>query len=364
MPVLRPVGFEGSKGGFSVETFALIIESPGQVDMTGISVMASALGVPVRSLSQAIYRAPSVLARDLPAENLPELLDHCANLGLDAAHAPNDVTLPENADTFELAVHIENAARIPHAVETLARVTGVAAEQAFRMLAIPPGQVLGNVGAAAIDALRQRFGAGIEVKTAIEGDGPFDLYLSRSMASVPVLRDLVGHRKGLIPLGLTVEEATALHPRLPKGTARLLPRAFLRFDVVLAPRPTLSPLAGPLLAELFGVAPAQVPLLQAHAPLALAERLPFKAASEAVDRAVAADLPVSLEASGFEHCDLVVEAAHDRAALADVLGAAGWDVPDRLPARVAADLPDLDARWLAHSLERVGARIRFEDGAP
>jgi hypothetical protein len=75
-------------------------------------------------------------------------------------------------------------------------------------------------------------------------------------------------------------------------------------------------------------------------------------------------LPVTLEASGFERCDLVVEDAPDRNALAKVLTAAGRTLPERLPARVATDLPDLDARWLAYSIERTGARIRFEEVAP
>lgn len=347
-----------------METLALIVESPGRVDMTGISVVASALGVPVRSLSQAIYGAPSVLARDLPAEQLSALQDNFTRLGLHVTRAPNDVLIPKQLETFQLAVHIEDPARIPHAIETLARVTGVSADRAFRMLATPPGQILGHVGYAAVDALRHRFGEGVRLMTAIEGNGPFDLYLSCSMGSLPALRELVGERSGLIPLGLTSAEATALHPRLPNGTARLIPRAFLRFDVVLSRLPTLSPLAAPVLAELFNVAPAQVPLLQAHAPLALAERLPFIEASETVDRAVAAGLPVSLEASGFEHCDVVIEAVNDHEAMADVLIAAGRDVPERLPATVAVDLPDLDARWLVDSLERVGSRTRFEDGAP
>ncbi|MCL1487197.1 MAG: hypothetical protein MH186_04295 [Marinobacter sp.] len=106
-----------------------------------------------------------------------------------------------------------------------------------------------------------------------------------------------------------------------------------------------------------------MPLLQAHVPLALAERQTFEDASEAVSRALAAGLPVTLEASGFERCDLVIENAPDRSALAKVLAAAGRTLPERLPARVATNLPDLDARWLAYSIERTGARIRFEEVA-
>jgi hypothetical protein len=353
-------GFEGPY----VETYTLIIRSPGQVDMAGITVMASALGVPVRALSQDIYRAPSILTRDIPADSLPELLSHCASLGLDVTSASNDATVPQTVQTFQLAIYIEDSARIPHAVETVARATGVAPDQVFRMLATPPGLILGKVSSAAAESFRERLGAGIELLTAVEDHGLFDLYLAQSLASLPALRELVGDKKGLIPLGLTPDQAKALYQRIPKGIARLLPRDLLRFDVVLGAEPAISPLAVPVLTELFGVGPAQVPLLQAHAPLALAERLAFEEASEAVSRALAAGLPVTLEASGFERCDLVVEDAPDRNALANVLTASGRAVPERLPARVATDLPDLDARWLAYTIERTGARIRFEEVAP
>ncbi|WP_153045471.1 hypothetical protein [Marinobacter salexigens] len=347
-----------------VETYALIIQSPGQVDMAGITVMASALGVPVQSLSQDIYRAPSVLARNIPADNLQELLSHCARLGLDVTSAANDATVPQTVKTFQLAVYIADSARIPHAVETIARVTGVAPDQVFRMLAMPPGLVLGNVSHAAVEALRERLGTGIELMTASEDKGLFDLYLTQSMASLPAISELAGSKKGLIPLGLAPEQAKALYQRIPKGIARLIPRGLLRFDVVLASTPPLSCLAAPVLAELFGVTTDQIPLLQTHAPLALAERLPFDEASAAVSRCVAAGLPVTLEASGFERCDLVVEDAPDRNALANVLAAAGKNLPEHLPARVGTDLPDLDARWLAYSIEKAGAPIRFEEVAP
>lgn len=344
-----------------METFALVIESPGQIDMAGISIMASAMNLSVQSLSQAIYCAPNILARNIPAENLPELLTQCAKLGLDVTQAANDVVLAQNTETFQLALHIDTAEQIPYVVETLARITGVAAEQAFRMLATPPGQILGKVGAAAVNALKKRFGEGVEVLTALEGVGPFDLYLSRNMASMAVIRDLVGDQQGLIPLGLTAAQAKILHPRLPRGAARLIPRALLRFDIVLAAFPKLSPLAAPMLADLFAVSAEQVAQLQAHAPLALAERLPLDQAYDTFNRALAAGLPVDLTASSFELCDLIVETAPDPRALAEVLVAAGHKVPQRLPARVANQLADLDARWLAHSLERVGARIRFEE---
>ncbi|MEH6356765.1 MAG: hypothetical protein V7760_12190, partial [Marinobacter sp.] len=211
-----------------METYALIIRSPGQVDMAGITVMASALGVPVRALSQDIYRAPSILARDIPADSLPELLSHCASLGLDVTSASNDATVPQTVKTFQLAIHIEDAARIPHAVETIARVTGVSPDQVFRMLATPPGLILGNVSCAAAESLQERLGAGIELMTAVENEGVFDLYLTQSLVSLPAIRELIGDQKGLIPLGLAPEQAKALYQRIPKGMARLLPRACYR----------------------------------------------------------------------------------------------------------------------------------------
>ncbi len=279
-------------------------------------------------------------------------------LGLEVAARANDAPDDAGAERYAVAVQVTDPARVPHAVETLARLLGVNADAALRMLATPPGQILGGIGRAAADAVAARFGAGCEVRRARDGAGPFDVHVPPG-AAPPALRALVGERRGLVLLGLDADAAAALHARLPRGGPALVPRALLRFDAVLAATPPMRADGPAALAALFDVPVAVARTAQAHAPLALAERLEHAAAEALVARARASGLPVSLAASGFERCDLRVEAAHDRAALSAVLRAAGHAAPDRLPARVARDLGDLDARWLAHSLERAGARVAF-----
>jgi len=178
---------------------------------------------------------------------------------------------------------------------------------------------------------------------------------------MPQLGPQIGDRTGFVLLGLNREEAEALHSRLPKGRGQIIPRALLRFDLLLGAHPPLSQTAEPLLEELFGVLPLNAVELQSHAPLALAERLAFDEAQQMMDRAQAADLPVSMEASGFERCSLIVESVSSRAPVVKLLEAAGMDLPGQLPARIADILDDLQARWLAHALEQAGAEVRFAE---
>jgi len=342
---------------------ALVIESPGTVDMAGIAVMARALDMPAQSLAKAVFEAPTILLRDFPCGRAAEVAEHCATLGLRVRAAANDVVLAPDTARYQIAVYIEDLAHLPHAVEVVARVVGIDADQAFRLLATPPGQLLGGLSGAAVEALRTRFGPGVAVMMACEGDGVFDLHVTPEALNVAEVRRRVGTQTGLVPLGLNAEAAAALFPALPVGAARLIPRALLRFDLVLSGGRAIPDTALPLLTELFGIEAADLPILREQAPLALAERLEFATGEEMLNRAQEVGLPVTLEAAGFERCDLRVEAARDALALAETLRATGRTPPNRLPATVATDLPDLDARWLAHALERVGARVSYAERA-
>jgi hypothetical protein len=345
------------------EARALVILSPGRIDMAGIAVMAKAMGMSVAALARQIYEAPTVVLRDLGARDADALARHCGTLGLEVRTAPNDVEARAAGRRYQVAVHVADIARLPHAIETVARVAGLDPDAAYRLLAAPPGQLLGGLGEPAVEALRARFGEGIELLAAPDGDGLFDLHVSPGAAAAPAVRRLVGGRTGLMPLGLDAGEAEALFPQLPKGTARLLPRGLLRYDLVLARGVAAPPLALPFLSRAFGVPPGHAARLAGLAPLALAERLTFDEAEALLAEAREASLPLRLEASGFERCDVHVDGAADARALGEALALFSLTPPARLPARVATDLGDLDARCLAHALERAGGRVRFAEVA-
>lgn len=342
---------------------ALILKSPGDVDMAGIAALSKALQKPVGVVSRAIYQTPSVLMRGIDPRHRDELGEHCAALGLDVTFGPNDVVLPLDPVRYDVGLHVNESACIPEATGILARLLGVGPDKAFRLLATPPGLILGDVSRAAADVLAQRFGRGCTVSAAVSGEGPFDLFLPENARIDRELEERCAGRRGLVMLALDAQEAREIFPRLPKGAARLIPRALLRFDVVLMPREKVAETAVAWLQAETGGSQTEVRRMLAHAPIALREALDFMEAAVAQAASAAAGVPTEIEAHGFLHNDIVVTEAPDRAALEDVLSAAGLNMPVRLPGRIAENLSDLDARWLAHRLDAAGVRFLFQESA-
>lgn len=341
--------------------FAVVLRSPGQVDMAGISALASALKQPVGLVSKRVYQAPSVLMRDINPQHQTELAKQCAALGLDFEFKPNDVQLPKDERRYDVAVHIDSADHIPMATEELARLLGVTPEKAFRLLATPPGLIIGDVSLAAADALARRFGQGCVVSASVSGDGPFDLFLPKDARIDQALDERCRGQRGLVMLGLDTDQAKDVFSRLPKGSARLIPRSLLRFDLLLVPQNDISDTAKRWMIDMAGCIEDDIPLLLAHAPVALREGVDYVEATKAGADAAQSGLKTVIEAYGFLRSHITVTEAPDRAALIDILGAAGLDVPPSFPARIAENLPDLDARWLAYQLEMIGASFLFEE---
>lgn len=329
--------------------------------MAGISALASALGKPVGIVSKAIYQAPSVLMRGVDPQHRSELEKLCTTLGLDIDFQPSNVELPPDNARYDVAVHVEDAACIPAATEILARILGVAPDKAFRLLATPPGLIIGDVSIASADALARRFGRGCSVSASVSGEGPFDLFLPEDARIDRALDARCGGARGLIMLGLDKDEAREIFSRLPKGSARLIPRALLRFDLLLKRQDDLTPAARSWLIETAGCVEADLPLMLAHAPVVLIEATDYVSAATAQAAAAGAGLETEVEAHGFLRSHITVTEASDLATLKQTLDDAGLAMPARLPGRIAENLPDLDARWLAHKLEQAGASFLFEE---
>lgn len=299
--------------------------------------------------------------RGVDPKHRSELSELCAALGLDIDFQPNDVELPPDPARYDIAVHVEAAECIPAATEVLARLLGVAPDKAFRLLATPPGLVIGDVSIAAADALARRFGHGCSVSASLSGEGPFDLFLPEDVRIDPALDLRCGGMRGLVMLGLDKDEARDVFPRLPKGSARLIPRALLRFDLLLSPQEDLTQTASDWLVETAGCSEQDLPLMLAHAPVVLVEATDYMSAVTAQATAAGLGLLTEVEAHGFLRSHITVTDTSDVAALKKTLDAAGLAMPDKLPGRIAENLPDLDARWLAYKLEQAGASFLFEE---
>ena len=342
----------------------VVIRSPGQVDMVGLCALARALAWPVGRLAKMAYHAPSVLTAELDRERAVALADACRQLGLDVVAETDRDPVIDTGERFDVAVHIVDPAAVGHAVDVTARVIGVDREQAHRMLATPPGTLIGDISRASVNDLAARFGDGVEVRVAASGQGPFDVVVSHEAPSTPDIERLCGDQRGLFVVGLDRDAADRLCARIPKGSVRLVARDLVRFDLVFGTGGEMGRGATDWLREHFGVGGDRIGALRRCAPIALAEQLahPDAAALEASGRA--AGVPVSLQPSGFGRYVVSVASVvsgADPSVVADLVRQMRAGRPDRFPAVVGTNLTDLEARWLAHELEAVGAIVAYEE---
>ncbi|MEQ6918143.1 hypothetical protein [Halomonas aquatica] len=348
------------------ERHQVVVTSPGDVTPPALRAVADGLARPVAEVADAIFRSPTVLVDDLDADTASALDRLLASLGLESHVAPHGEALQDDAP-LDVAVQVQDAARIAPVAESLASFLGVSTQRAFGLLATPPGVVLGGVGVAAVESLSRRLGPGVLVAQAPSDTGPFDLHLGPG-ASVPAwlqarLRERVqAVRPGWLPLGLSYAEARSLWSSLGReGGIRLVNRALMRWDLVLTAQAAPDRDVLVWLEERFGIPPQVAPRVLAHPPLALAEACDETHARECLDEARCLGLSVDSEPSGFGRAGIELLAARDMARLKAVLARFGLSETVRIPSLIVTDLSDLEARVLARELETVGARTRFVD---
>jgi hypothetical protein len=350
----------------------VVITSPGTVDMQAITSLATALKRPVGHLAKMVYSAPTVLLHGIAAEQATQIRDGCEELGLEAIAEIGDDETGAEPDRFDVAVHVTDLGALGHAVETVSRVVGVGPEQAYQMLATPPGLLLGQVSRAAVGALDERFGPGVDLRVCQSGTGPFDLYLSPDSPTTPELTRLCGSQRGLVTLGLAHAEAKRLATRLPKGSAQIVARDLVRFDLVLdgvdLPTPVGDRSIGPnsqtpaaWVSATCGVDESRFDVLLNHTPIAVKEGLDHQRAEQLAAEGAATGLRLTVAPAGFDRYGVTVVTAEDPVALGDLVRRMEIEAPTRYPATVADGLSDLEARCLATQLELVGAVVSYEE---
>ena len=352
--------------------YQVVVTAPGDVTPAALAAVAEGLSRPVPDVAGAILRAPCVLVDDLDAETASALERLLLGLGLEAGVTPHaDPVAPPVA--LDVAVRVLDVACLPEITEGLAAFLGTSPQQAFALLATPPGLVLGGVGEAAVASLARRLGAGAEVIAAPRDDGPFDLHLAPGASLPNRLLPRLGiasasRREGVLPLGLSHHEARGLWASLGRTAGvQLVNRALLRWDLVLTTAAPIDSCHDPVtldwLSRRFGIPEGLAPRVLTQVPLALAEGWKTPEAEQARDEALGVGLDVTLEPAGFSRAGVVLVTPGEEAALRSVLARHALSVPARLPAVLAADLADLEARLLAHELARAGCRTRFIEAA-
>ena len=339
------------------DSVQIVVTSPGSIDMHGLTGLSKAMQKPASVVSKLVYQAPSVLLEHVRSANAPALIESLEELGVKVAALPSGAPVTLDAERYDLALHIAAPEAIPAAVETVARLVGVQPDQAFRMISTPPGLILGGVSTAAMRAVEARLPDGCQLLAAKSGEGPYDVFVQHDAPQTPGLTALCGDQRGLLRLGLSASDAEEAFARLPKGTARLIARDLIACDVVLESANHLSQDAKAWLASEYDLHPEHYE----HLPLALEEGLSLQNAETRIQAAERAGVELVAEPSGFELCAIKVMQAPNLTRLQELLTSSGYASVPSVPAVVATNLSDLDARWLAFQLEQVGAHYMFEE---
>lgn len=346
-------------------TGCVVVTSPGTVDMVAISSLARATKRPVAALATSIYQAPSVLLEEVPTEHLDAVLEPCRRLGLEVEAHPAGYQPPTGGQRYDLAVHIIDPTVILDTVATASQILGVGVDDAYKVLATPPGLLLGDLSEASASALGRRFGDGVAVSISPSDQGPFDLFVDPDTPRTPALTKLVDQSTGLVELGLDREQAEQQFTRLPRGSTRLIARKLIPFDLVLTS--ITSSEAGPdtaaWLADRFGIESDLFATVLCSAPIALAEGVTRDEADRLADEGRRVGLELTVEAAAFGLYTLTVVQTADHTAMGDVLTRFNLPVPRRLPSVVKSGLSDLDARWLGHLLQTAGCEVSFDEEA-
>lgn len=353
--------------------FRIVFHSIGGAAPGNAAAIAIGLGVPVTPVMEALYRAPSVLVDGLSAEIGGRMRALLTDMGCRVTLDPMTAPLPAPAPLQDAALHITDTARYGAITSALAEFLGTPGEDAARLIATPPGIVLGGVSPATIAALAERLGPGADLVASDPAHALYDLFLGPcdGITRSRLFSDL--RRAGFKPLadagciltGLTKTQADAVwaaHGRV--RDLRVVNRDFLRFDLVLtggAP----SPAATRALIETAGIPAHVVPRLFDEGEITVMEALPHADMAPAMERLTAAGLEIRADLVTFLHLGVDIVAAQHPRALRDTLKAIGIETTEsdlrRLPYRLPWRLPELQARLLRDTLEAAGARTELVD---
>lgn len=353
--------------------FRLVFHSIGGAAPGNAAAIAMGLGMPVTPVMEALYRAPAVLVDGLSAEIGDSMRALLTDLGCRVTLDPMTAPLPAPAAIHDVALHIAETARYGDIIAALAAFLGTPTADAARLVATPPGIVLGGVSPATIDALRDRLGPGAELVASDPATALYDLFLGPcdGVVRARLFADL--RRAGFTPVadagciltGLTKAQADAVwaaHGRV--RDLRVVNRDFLRFDLVLtggAP----SPAAIRALAETAGIPAHIAPRLFDDGDITVMEAVPLVGMAPAMERLTAAGLAIRADLVTFLHLGIEIAAAPQPRGVRDALAAMGLETTEqdlrRLPYRLPWRLPELQARLLRDTLEAAGARADLVD---
>ncbi|MGY6409878.1 MAG: hypothetical protein ACXIUV_02445 [Alkalilacustris sp.] len=352
----------------------IVVTSIGTAGPAAVAAVAKGLGVPLSRAVACLYRAPSVLAENVPSPAADDMVRLLRGIGFDAHATAPDTPPPPPERLFDVALHLSDPRAADSTAEALAAFAGLTAQAALEMILTPPGLVLGAVSAATVAALRDRLPAGVDVVAARPEDSRYHLFLldgpavvrARLMPDLVALGVAADTAPGLIATGIDHATLQGLWRRHQAGgMLRAVNEAFLRFDIVATRLgPDTDPAAPDLataLARLTGMPAALAPAALAQLPLTMIEGAPLDEVAGHLERFAALGIAARADLTTFQSLCLDVPEAADPTALHRTLGRFGVSAGTP-PFRIQPPMPEPRARMLRAALEDAGAVVRFAEG--
>lgn len=370
---------DGARTASRAEDRRIVVESIGTAGPAAAAAVAKGLGIPVSRAVACLYRAPAVLADEVPSETADEMVRLLERIGFSARAESRDAPPPRPNELLDVALHVADVGALHDAAEALGVFTASDAGAALEMILAPPGLVLGAVSAATVEALRARLPEGVELVAARPETSRYHVFL---LDGPPVVRERLmpdlarlgvspDAQPGLVAMDLPHEAVRDLwRVHQAGGMVRVVNTAFLRFDVVLVGAGGADPddpAVADALAEEAGMPADAVAAVLGELPVTLSEGVGSETLAERLERLTAVGLEVRAELTTFQQLGLEVQSARVPGALAAVLRRFGLLAEgDRSPACpfvLDRRLPELQARVLRAALEDAGAEVAWLEGS-
>lgn len=230
--------------------YRLLVRSIGTADAAVVAAIRRVRAAPDAELAGLLYRAPSELLTGLNHEVGSRLCDLLRQTGVDVDLVPTAEPFQAGTGDFEVALVIRKYDRMTAVIEETARVLGVPAEAAMKIVTAAPAVLLGGISEATVEALRTRYARiGVEVDASRTREARFDIAAEVGEAATRRLFNSLLAKAGVTPAttgpdqylaaDLDADTATQIWEQLSRTAAkvRVLNRDFERFDVRLDAAP-------------------------------------------------------------------------------------------------------------------------------
>jgi len=354
----------------------IVVRSVGTASAGIVGALRHALPFPEEHLAACVYRAPAELIGPIDDGVARPLAEALASVGLVVDVLDFDEAFTPGGPDYDVALVIRRFDGLADVAQEIAAFLGVTPERARQMLCACPAELIGNVSANTVEAIRQRFEPlGVSVHASRRESAVFDIFCPESQRdevrrivreATPLSEHGDSQLVGCIAAGFDRQTAERIWQRVRSASIplRILNRDFQRFDVRLDhAADTQETMA--FLVESAGMPDRIARRIPARTPIFTHHNVQRQEALDLLDRIARLGGRATAHVLALQsfHLQLArVGNVDSTVRLLEVL--AGVDAAEaraavRSMGTVNRPTTAHQARWLQHELKRVGTEVRM-----